>query len=367
MRVLIINPILYTSETDIIPKVKSIKDTMIYTLCLGFLKNGDIPVLIAASDYKPLDEESYPFEIKWMDSKWKSFCKPRCLPMLSGLFSYLKINQDAFDAIIASEVFSLSTLTSVYVTGEKTMIWHELGAHNNFMKKIPSKIWYNTIPGIFMRDNLVIPRSKSASEFISKFCSHVSDIVIDHGVDIEKIRYSTEKENYFVVISQLIERKRIDGILEKFHLFIKAENTNYSLKIIGDGNQKAALIKKAKELHIDNKVEFYGKQTHEQIAPVLERAKALLVNTVKDNSMVSIVESIAAGTPVLTTDVPFNAYYIEKEKLGIVRRQWGEAELKEICKFNEEFVGNCVRYRDKLSNSYCAEQFKILMMSKGKV
>ena len=54
MKVLIMNPILYTSETDQIPKVESIKDTMIYALCMGFLKNGDEPVLAAADAYKPV-------------------------------------------------------------------------------------------------------------------------------------------------------------------------------------------------------------------------------------------------------------------------------------------------------------------------
>ena len=77
MRVLLINPILYTAETDEIPKVKSIKDTMIYTMCLGFLENGDVPVLAAASDYKPETEEEYPFEIVWMDTKLRKIFKPR--------------------------------------------------------------------------------------------------------------------------------------------------------------------------------------------------------------------------------------------------------------------------------------------------
>ena len=40
-KILIINPILYTAETNRIPKVSSIKDTMIYALCMGFV-HGEI-------------------------------------------------------------------------------------------------------------------------------------------------------------------------------------------------------------------------------------------------------------------------------------------------------------------------------------
>ena len=50
-KVLVINPILYTAETNRIPRVDSIKDTMIYTMCLGFLRAGHEVTLIAAEDY----------------------------------------------------------------------------------------------------------------------------------------------------------------------------------------------------------------------------------------------------------------------------------------------------------------------------
>lgn len=358
MRVLIINPILYTSETDDIPKVVSIKDTMIYTLCMGFVKNGDEPVLVAAKDYKPNVDEEYPFTIQWMECGLPKICKPRCLPLLKGLGGYIRRNRDAFDMIITSEVFSLPTLSSVLWNSKKTLIWHELGAHNNLMKKIPSKVWYNMVARLFMKHVRVVPRSQQAREFISKYCSNVLDITIDHGVDIEKIGHDVNKDNYFVVISQLIERKRIDGIISKFYDFLQMGQAEYTLKIIGAGEQQGALEEQVQRLQIADKVMFYGKRTHEEIAPILMKAKALLVNTQKDNSMVSIVESIAAGTPVLTTTVPFNSYYIEKEQLGMAKDDWDGEDIKMMVENNAFLVERCVQYREKLSSKYCAKQFR---------
>lgn len=40
VKVLIINPIVYTSETKDIKRVNSIKDTMIYDLCMTYLDSG---------------------------------------------------------------------------------------------------------------------------------------------------------------------------------------------------------------------------------------------------------------------------------------------------------------------------------------
>ena len=357
MRVLILNPILYTAETDRIPTVSSIKDTMIYTLCTGFVKNGDEPVLVAADCYKPKEREEYPFPILWFPCVLTPICKPRCLPLLKGLGRYLRCHESEYDYIISSEVFSLLTLQGAIFAKEKMIIWHELGAHNNLLKKLPSKFWYHIVTKLFFRDIPVIPRSKAAADFITQFCNNVLSTYIDHSVDLEKIYYSRYKEDYFVVVSQLIERKHIDQIVNHFAEFRNKINENFQLKIIGDGELKKDLEKQVRELHEEENIKFLGKLNHEKLIPVLAKATALLVNTSKDNNMVSIVESIAAGTPVVTSPVPFNASYIKKASLGIVKQNWNFETLEEVCNKDQLYVNNCIKYRELLSNVYCAKQF----------
>lgn len=357
MRILILNPILYTSETDMIPKVNSIKDTMIYALCEGFLQNGDEPVLIAAEAYKPDTKESYPFPIIWMPCVLKTVFKPRCLPYLKGLGKYLRNHKSEYDYIISSEVFSMLSLCGAIYSRKQLIIWHELGAHNNILKKIPSKIWYHVVAKTFFRNIPIIPRSEKARMFISQFCNNVSDTTIDHGVDLEKISFSREKDNYFVVVSQLIGRKHIDGIIQRFADFNEGSKNLYELKIIGDGVLKEALLKQVKEMNLQESVSFLGKLNHKELMPILAKSKAMLINTSKDNSMVSITESIASGTPVITTSVPFNAIYIQSETLGIVKDDWNRDDLVEICDHNELYVNNCIRYRQKLSHRNMAKEF----------
>lgn len=358
MKILIMNPILYTSETDNIPRVTSIKDTMIYALCMGFVKNGDEPVLAAAEPYKPVREEEYPFQVMWFSCACTAIWKPRCFPLLKGLGRYLSRHKQEYDYIISSEVFSMLTLSGVIHAREKIIIWHELGAHNRMLKKFPSRFWYHIVTRLFMRSIPVVPRSEQAAVFIGQFCNRVLPLKIDHGVDLDKINCSREKEKYFVVLSQLIERKHIDGIITSFARFQKTETgADWELRIIGDGNQRERLQQQVKSLELLSKVQFYGKLSHEQLMPVLAKATALLINTDRDNSMVSIVESIAAGTPIVTTSVPFNSAYIKSEKLGIVKDGWNEIELEEICRNSEIYVLNCIRYREKLSNEYLAAQF----------
>lgn len=361
--ILIVNPILYTAERNTIPKVSSIKDTMIYTLGMGFVQSGHQVTLIAAGDYRPDKDEAYDFPVLFLKTVCKKLFMPRCFPYMPALRGYLREHGE-YDLIITSEVFAPWSYTAVRLLPEKTVVWHELAGHNRMLHRLPSLFWYHVIARFLMRKAYVIPRSEAAHAFIGQFMRHVSDTVIDHGIDLQKLDNllqiqgkAAPKRNRFVVVSQLIPRKRISNTIKHFASFYENGNRDYQLYVIGDGDEKEALQRQVQEIGLTESVIFCGKLSHEEMFPILASAKALLVSTERDNNMVSISESIAAGTPVVTTSVPYNAFYIKRERLGMVADDWDSETLVQICRNNAEYAANCRAYRDKLSNRYCAEQF----------
>lgn len=357
MKIVVINPILYTCETAYIKKVKSIKDSMIYHLCLEMKRQGNDPILIAAEDYKPIQEETYDFKIIFLKTKYHKIFKPNCFPLMKNLNKTLKKECGNFDFIISSEVFMMSSLLVSIKYKKKTIIWHELAKHNNIMKKIPSKIWYNVIARIFFYNTRIVARSKNAQDFIKRYCNNVSKQYIDHGVDLNEFVPSIEKQNQFVVVSQLIYRKHIDEIIKTFSEFIKKTKQNYKLIIVGTGEQKKQLEEISKQENINDRILFTGQLSHEEIVPILGKSKALVISTEKDNSMLSIVESIATATPILTTDIPFNCDYIRKNKLGIVVKKIKVEDFEKIIENNSYYVQNCCKYRENVSNEYHVVQF----------
>ena len=369
MKVLIVNPILYTSETKQIKRAKSIKDTMIYDLCLGFQALGAEPVLYAAEPYKPTEKEDYPFEVIFAPCRVKGVFLPHRLPYMPSIKKYIAKHGAEFDLIISSEVFSMQSLMlaaprSALIgrhTRDKLVIWHELAQHNAMLRQIPSKLWYNVIARLFFMNTTVVARSEAARQFISKYCASVSSTVIDHGVNLNKFKYNKEKSNQFCVCSQLIERKRIDLIIEKFKAYLDKFSADDKLYIIGDGELRAELEAQAKALGLEGSVIFTGKLAHSEMLPILAGSKAMLVNTRQDNNMLSIIESIAVGTPVITTTVPLNCPYIIANRLGIADDNWDENSLDEISKNNEEYINNCLEYRKELSTERCAKQFMDLV------
>lgn len=357
MRILISNPILYTSEKAQVHRAASIKDTMIYDLCLAFHKAGHTVTLVAAEDFQPCEQEDYPFDIVFLKTRFKRICRPNCLPWLSGLHKYIRRNKENFDLVISSEVFSLPSLTYALTVKNKLIVWHELAKHNNILKKIPSYVWYNVIAKIFFRNVLVVPRSVEAENFISHYCNRVYEKPVDHGVNLELFEAEYEKDNSFIVCSQLIERKQIDGIIRNFSDYLRNADSTAVLNIAGTGEEEENLKELTRELGITDRVCFLGKLDHGAMLPYLSKARALLLNTRKDNNLLSVVEALAVCTPIVTTSVPYNSSYVRANDLGIVKDGWDWQALNEISQNNAQYVKNCDSYRKTLSTAYRVEEF----------
>lgn len=357
MKVLIINPILYTSESADIKKVESIRDCMICDLCEAFEELGCDVTLAASSLFKPEKQETFPFSIVWFDNRLPQLFKPNCFPLLKGLWAYLKNNLNKFDLVISSEVFSMNTLIAYRIFKQKLIVWHELAKHNAIMHRVPSVVWYNLIARFLMKNARVVARSVEARSFIRTYMNSVEDDVVEHGVNLDKFKVSTNTENQFIVCSQLIPRKQIEGILVSFSNYLTKYDKDTLLYIVGDGEQFESLKELASDLNIAGQVIFTGRLSHAELLPLLSSSIALLVNTRKDNNMVSIVESIASGVPVVTSEVPYNSSYIKSDGLGIAKTGWSEDDLHLIVENTDRYRAACRKYRDSLSTIRKAESF----------
>lgn len=358
MKVLFVNPIIYTSETKQVHRATTIKDTMGYDLCLAFHEMGIDISLVCAEDYKPTQNEEYPFKVIWVKTKFKKICFPNSLPFCPEVKKITK--EGNFDLIISSEVFSLNSLMLSIHSRKNLIVWQELAMHNNMLHKIPSRIWYGIIARLFFRKTLVVARSILAKDFISKYCKNTSETVVDHGVNLDKFEECSEKQNQFAISSQLIPRKHIEKSIDAFGEYLKKYDSKTKLYIMGDGEERENLENQVKELGIEDNVIFTGKLLHHELINILNKSAAMLLYTEKDNSMISVVESIAVGTPIVTNSVPFNSTYIKPNKLGIVDDNWNCDDLNEVMT-NPQYVKNCIAYRKELSTHNRVETFLKLL------
>lgn len=257
--------------------------------------------------------------------------------------------------ILSVDVFSIPTLIAAYNLRSKLIIWQEMAFFQHMMGGIPAKIWYRLIAPRVIKDTPIVCQSEHAKKFISRFHHNVSEQIIGHGADSDTFYPADKSEDYFIIISMLVYRKRIDRILEKFTQFLNNTSYNtYTLRIIGEGPESENLKKRANELGISEHVKFLGFLPHCQIAELSRKAKALLIDTQQDNNMVTITESIANGTPVLTNMIPNNASIIKKYNLGIAKDSWDWLDLKNMIRYHDIFHQSCIDNRNLFTNEGCA-------------
>ena len=358
MKILILNSILYTAEKNKIPRVDSIKDKMIFNLSMGFVNAGHQVTLIAASEYRPATEEVYPFEVLFFPSFLPCLFSPALLPLHPRLISYLRKHKESFDLIISSEIFSFNSLFASLIAPRKTIIWSELGQHNRKFHKIPSYLWYHVVARLLMRRSLVVPRSRRAGKFAGKFGLKVYDGFITHGANSYRLRENKIKKNHLVVVGQLIPRKNIFSILEKYVAFVRKHPTpHYKLYLIGDGPMRKEIETFISANKLEDRIYLTGNLSHDELGEILSSAQCMLCDSLQELCMIAPEESIFTATPVITNTIPYNSDWMNEHRLGIVKDGWNEDDIYEIISNNTFYVDNCSRYAPLLSQESIAGQF----------
>lgn len=351
MNILILNLILSTAENGVITRRESIKDCMISNFANGLIENGHSVTLIASEDFAPTNDESYKFNIIYFKSILPKIFRPDLLPFPKGLKRYLKRNMNGFDMVISSEAFSLATLMACNTCKTKVVIWQELALHQKLFFKLPAKLWYNVVTRFFMKRQLIIPRSTAAWKFISRYSNNVSSSFVDHGANAALFVPVEESGNYFIIVSRLVKGKNIIKMIRKFKRFTEeTEYSDYQLRIIGDGEECMNIKKEIERLNMSDSVILHGYMPHGMFCSYLSKAKAMLVDTIKDLNMVSIPEAIISGTPIVTNSLPTTAKYIAENKLGIVNDNWDYKDLADIISNYKEYHESCLKVRDELTN-----------------
>lgn len=346
MRILVLNPVMYTPDNHRIPKVKSIKDTIMHTMCRGFATLGHDVTLAAALPYKPTEQEQYDFEIKFFRTYGPEAMNQH-LPFSPQMAAYVWRHRKDYDMIVSSEVFQFHSLWADIAAPHKTLCWHELAGMPRRFNAMPARTWYNAVvPATGMKRMLAVGRSMQARNFIKQYMPNTAQQYVEHGIDPLKFPLSKEKGNHFIVYSQLIPRKNISSIIRKFADF-NHQHPGYRLIIAGRGEEKDMLQNLSRELGIAESVEFAGFLTHAELAPLIASARATLIDTLRDLNMVSIPESIVAGTPVITNEVP-STDIVDVEGAGIKRNGWDADDMWRVAT-DPKFVENCHRLRPLLS------------------
>lgn len=113
---------------------------------------------------------------------------------------------------------------------------------------------------------------------------------------------STKDSDTFVFIDVclLTFNKRVDLLIQAFAKSFKGNNTVH-LHIGGDGENRPALERLAKDLAVDDQVQFLGILNREQVVHKISAADAFVLSSQHETFGVVLIEALALGKPVIAT------------------------------------------------------------------
>ena len=150
---------------------------------------------------------------------------------------------------------------------------------------------------------------------------------IPNGIDIHKFesyeditylkKYFQIGENEKIIgsIGRLTEQKAYEYLLRAFNIVLK-DSPNTKLIIVGEGNLRESLEKLSRNLQIEDRVIFTG--IRQDIPNLLRLFDVFALSSLWEGQPITIMEAMAAGKPIVVTDVGGNREILGQDKYGLI-------------------------------------------------
>jgi glycosyltransferase involved in cell wall biosynthesis len=155
--------------------------------------------------------------------------------------------------------------------------------------------------------------------------------VIYNGIDTSVfVKRTLENKNKFVVSSHLRHSKGIQDLIQAVSILEEPIQNQIQIDVYGEGPYEAELLELNKKNNLEEIIHFRGGSSH--LNELLSNYRYLLQPTYMECFSLSILESLAANVPVITTPVGGNLEIIQHNQNGFIFEPTDYLALAEILK-----------------------------------
>lgn len=234
------------------------------------------------------------------------------IPLLSFVFPYNLIKEiKEFNAEIVhvhSGCWHKAAMAG-WLSGIKKIIYTEHGRY------FPESYKLVLLDNIF---SIITTNVITVSENLATYMHDVIGIperkisVIVNGINVDKFIPSRDSSRLTArrigIIARLAPVKDIGTLLRALKIVITVFS-DVQLDIIGDGSERTLLEELTKELNLANSVTFHG--FRRDIPDVLYPIDIFVLSSISEGTSITLLEAMAAGKPVVVTNVGGNPAIIE--------------------------------------------------------
>ncbi|MCV9927462.1 glycosyltransferase family 4 protein [Flavobacterium sp. LS1R49] len=196
----------------------------------------------------------------------------------------------------------------------------------------------------------------TVNEILKDFGFHLKSksLTIYNGVILDAIQVRKTRailKPSFLVASHLRESKGIQDLIEAVNLLSVEIKNQIHISIYGDGPYKEELLKKIENYSLQDCFAFLGSKSN--LNEIFLQYDYMLQPTHMECFSLSILESLAANVPVITTNVGGNTEVITSSENGYI---FDAKDIKSLAKIIEDiYSGNkkiSINTRELIVNSF---------------
>ena len=155
--------------------------------------------------------------------------------------------------------------------------------------------------------SLHVSQSAYVSEWITRHFPSLPCQIIGNTGDLVMVQADVPERKFgspirFIAVGRLTRQKGIDLLLQAFSLAIEKSSVSIQLVIVGDGEDREALITLADTLGIRGKVEFLGRS--HQVRAQLELSDVFVLSSRYEGFPNVMIEAMTMGLPVIAARCP---------------------------------------------------------------
>ena len=170
--------------------------------------------------------------------------------------------------------------------------------------------------GVFMNTNKIMAVSNFLAKDILPYMGDRQTTVVPNLVDVNYFtlpRRPRQMDPFaFVAICRLEQEKGIDTLLKAF---AKSFSKHEPVKLVigGDGSQQGKLEALSADIGIEDKVEFKGLLSRQEVREVMWKSNALVSSSHVETFGITLIEAMSTGLPVIATNSGGPAEFINDQ------------------------------------------------------
>jgi glycosyltransferase involved in cell wall biosynthesis len=170
-------------------------------------------------------------------------------------------------------------------------------------EKVAMSLAWKDTGRILKKADVVTTPTRKAANLLESAAGLTGVLAVSCGIEASNFANNsptTNTEPRILFLGRLDYEKHIHNLIKALALLPKS--LKVKLEIVGDGGEREYLENLAKDLGLENNVEFRGHISDEELPKVYERATVFAMPSIAELQSIATMEAMASGRPVVAAD-----------------------------------------------------------------